>query len=118
MSFYSPHLRCIMRHVTLFLLASAVMLTAIASTPAQPPNAQRPPEYVSAEVSGEKKITFRIHAPKAEAATLGGSDIPGVGMGVKMKKGDNGVWEATVGPVPAGAYRYHFNVDGVAVIDP
>ena len=35
-----------------------------------------------------------------------------------MTKGDNGVWEATVGPVPAGAYRYHFNVDGLAVVDP
>ena len=35
-----------------------------------------------------------------------------------MKKGDNGVWETTVGPVPAGAYRYNFQVDGLAVIDP
>jgi enterochelin esterase-like enzyme len=107
-----------MRRITLLTLVSAAMLTALASTPAQPPNAQRPLEFVSAEVSGEKKITFRIHAPKAETVTLGGSDIPGVGMGVKMKKGDNGVWEATVGAVPAGAYRYNFNVDGVAVIDP
>jgi enterochelin esterase family protein len=28
------------------------------------------------------------------------------------------VWEATTDSVPAGAYRYHFNIDGVAVIDP
>jgi enterochelin esterase family protein len=78
----------------------------------------RPPEFVSPEVAAEKKITFRIHAPKASAVRLTGSDIPGVAMGVAMKKGDNGVWEATVGPVPSGAYRYTFNVDGVSVIDP
>jgi enterochelin esterase family protein len=35
-----------------------------------------------------------------------------------MSKGDSGVWEATVGPLDPGAYRYHFNVNGVAVIDP
>jgi enterochelin esterase family protein len=33
-------------------------------------------------------------------------------------EGDSGVWEATVGPLDPGAYRYHFNVNGVAVIDP
>jgi enterochelin esterase-like enzyme len=105
-----------MRKVTLFTLASVALLTAIASVPAQAP--QRPPEVVSPEVSAEKKITFRIHAPKAEAVRLTGSDMPGLGMGSTMKKGDNGVWETTVGPVPAGAYRYNFNVDGLAVIDP
>jgi enterochelin esterase family protein len=31
---------------------------------------------------------------------------------------DNGVWELTFGPVDPGAYRYNFNVDGVATIDP
>jgi enterochelin esterase family protein len=35
-----------------------------------------------------------------------------------MTKGENGVWEATIGPIDAGAYRYNFNVDGVTVIDP
>ena len=28
------------------------------------------------------------------------------------------MWEVTVGPVDPGAYRYNFNVDGVATIDP
>ncbi len=35
-----------------------------------------------------------------------------------MTKGENGVWEVTLGPIDPGAYRYNFNVDGVAVIDP
>jgi enterochelin esterase family protein len=28
------------------------------------------------------------------------------------------VWEVTLGPIDPGAYRYNFNVDGVATIDP
>jgi enterochelin esterase family protein len=35
-----------------------------------------------------------------------------------MTTGDNGVWSVTTAPVPAGAYRYNFNVDGVTTIDP
>ena len=84
----------------------------------QGPNQNRPPAFASNEVSAERKITFRIHAPKAEAVRLGSSDLPGIGPGAEMKKAENGVWETTVGPVPAGAYRYNFNVDSVSVIDP
>ena len=85
---------------------------------AQGPNGNRPPEFASTEVSPERKVTFRVHAPKAEGVRLGSSDLPGVGPAAEMKKGDNGVWETTVGPVPAGAYRYNFQVDGLTVIDP
>jgi enterochelin esterase family protein len=76
---------------------------------------------VSPELSPERKLTFRILAPKAEAVLLGGSgDIPGTGFGqaTPLTKDTNGVWEVTVGPLPPGAYRYNFNVDGVPVIDP
>jgi enterochelin esterase family protein len=52
------------------------------------------------------------------AASLRGGDIPGNNQGAAMKKEANGVWEATLGPIPAGAYRYNFNLDGVSVIDP
>jgi enterochelin esterase family protein len=34
-----------------------------------------------------------------------------------MTKADNDVWGISVGPVPSGAYRYCFNVDGLTVID-
>ncbi len=78
----------------------------------------RPPEFVSPEISTDKKISFRIHAPNASAVRFSSSDLPGTGRGVEMKKAESGVWEATVGPIPPGAYRYNFNVDGVAVIDP
>ncbi len=99
-------------------LVNAALLTVSPSSPAQDRQGSRPPEFVSPEISSEKKVTFRIHAPKAEAVRLSSSDIPNTGRGVEMKKGDNGVWEATVGPIAPGAYRYNFNLDGVAVIDP
>jgi hypothetical protein len=37
---------------------------------------------------------------------------------VKLTKGDNDVWEATVGPLDPGGYRYSFTVDGATVTDP
>ena len=73
---------------------------------------------VSPEVSADRRITFRINAPQAQAVRVSGSDIPGLGQNGVMTKGENGVWTFTSAPIPAGAYRYNFNVDGVAVIDP
>jgi enterochelin esterase family protein len=49
---------------------------------------------------------------------LTGSDIPGMGQGKAMTNGDKGIWEVTIGPIAPGSYRYNFNVNGVAVIDP
>lgn len=107
-----------MRRVILCVVACASVLTASPAIRAQGRGGAQAPAVVSPEVSAEKKITFRVHAPKAEAVRLSGSDLPGVGGAAVMKKGDNGVWETTVGPVGPGAYRYNFNVDGLAVIDP
>jgi enterochelin esterase family protein len=105
-------------------VAVILMLTAFVLSCAEPA-AQAPafrgpqgPQVVSPEVSADRHITFRILAPKAEAVRLTGSDIPGILRGAEMTKGDEGVWEVTLGPIEPGAYRYNFNVDGVSVIDP
>ena len=84
------------------------------------PRRQQGPQVISPEVSTNRQVTFRIHAPKAETVQLGGSDIPGSAFGQSkgLTKGTNDVWEVTVGPLAPGAYRYNFNVDGVSVIDP
>ena len=103
---------------TWIALTGMALLIAPALAQAQERPAQRPPALVSPEVSAEKMVTFRVQAPKAEAVRLVGSDIPGNGQGAALKKGDGGIWETSIGPVPPGAYRYHFNIDGVAVIDP
>jgi len=63
-------------------------------------------------------VIFRIYAPKAEAVRVNAGDVPGNGPGTAATKAENGVWEATLGPLDPGAYRYNFNVDGVATVDP
>jgi len=102
----------------------AVLVTAAAAAAQAPAPANRPsrpgmgPMVTSPEVQPDRRVTFRIFAPKAESVRLSASDIPGDMAGTPMTKGENGVWEATLGPIDPGAYRYNFNVDGVPVIDP
>ena len=76
------------------------------------------PQVVSPEVTGDTRITFRILAPQAQAVRLNATDIPGNGAAAPLTKGANGIWEITTATVPAGAYRYAFNIDGVSTIDP
>lgn len=92
------------------------LLAVSALTFAQAPNPQ--PQITSPEVQADRKVTFRLLAPKAESVRLSGSDIPGMGQGRELTKHDNGVWEITLGPLDPGTYRYNFNVAGVATIDP
>jgi enterochelin esterase family protein len=97
-------------------LLAAFALVGIA--PAQPGPAPRGPAVVSPEVKSDRKVVFRIHAPKAKTVGLFTTDIPG-GFGPRpMKKGESGIWKLTLGPIDAGTYRYTFNVDGVQVVDP
>jgi enterochelin esterase-like enzyme len=102
----------------LVILAAIAALCLSAAAFAQPPRGQMPPPVASPEVQSDRKITFRIYALRAEDVRLIGTDIPGNGQGVAMTKGENGVWEVTLGPIESGAYRYTFNVDGVPTIDP
>jgi enterochelin esterase-like enzyme len=76
------------------------------------------PQVISPEVQADRKVTFRILAPQAQAVRLSGGDIQGLGQNNQLTKGENGVWELTVGPIDPGTYRYTFNVDGVATLDP
>src|SRR5262245_29290696 len=98
------------------IAAIAVCLSTIAM-PAQEPTEPQPqrggrgggrgpqaPAYVSPEVSADKKITFRIFAPQAQAVRLTASDIPQMGSAATLTKADNGLWSTTVGPVGSGAY--------------
>jgi len=100
------------------LLATRILELSTSAQPARQRGGPQGPQVVSPEVSADRRVTFRILAPKAEAVRLSGSDIPDNGQGAEMKKGTNGVWEVTLGPIEPGAYRYNFNVDGVSVIDP
>jgi enterochelin esterase family protein len=89
------------------------------------------PQVTSPEVHADGSVSFRILAPRAEAVRLGGTDIPpektggaepaspmAAFRGRPMNRGEKGIWQVTVGPLAPGAYRYHFVVDGVNVVDP
>jgi enterochelin esterase family protein len=85
------------------------------------PQAQGP-VVVSPEVGSDRRVTFRVLAPSAQKVELRSpGDIPGMGgRGValpQLTKNADGVWETTRGPLPAGAYRYVFVVDGLTVVD-
>jgi len=102
------------------LSARALLLVVCMAASADAQAPPQGPQVVSPEVTADRRIVLRILAPQAQAVRLNASDIPGVpfGAGAALDKGSNGVWEIAVGPVPAGAYRYTFMVDGVATIDP
>src|SRR5689334_14097354 len=93
---------------------------------AQPPASQpdrarrgpRGPVVISPEVREDRHVVFRILAPKAESVRLSGGDIPGDQRQRGFTKGENGVWELTLGPIDPGTYRYVFDIDGVPTADP
>src|SRR4051812_5818866 len=106
--------------VAVLALAALTLATA---TPAQQPGRGKGgkgggPAVVSPEVKADRTVVFRLVAPKAEAVRLTASDIPNDRTARTLKKGDNGVWELTLGPINSGTYRYIFDVDGVRVADP
>jgi enterochelin esterase family protein len=106
----------------LLSIASVLVLSfstaGLAQAPAGRGGGQPAPQFSSPEVTADRRISFRVMAPQAREIRLNASDIPGLGQNTRFTKADNGVWELTVGPLDSGAYRYNFNVDGVATIDP
>lgn len=95
------------------------LILAALTVSAQTPQRQPTPNdtLVSPEVLADKRVTFRIYAPKATEVTLRGDWMEGAGT-VKLEKNDQGVWSTTVGPLGPDFYSYAFSVDGVRTIDP
>ena len=94
------------------LLAAALVL--VSRGLAQPP---APDTLVSPEVQPDRKVTFRMRAPKAAQVGLFGAWMP-LGTLEPMTKGADGVWSVTVGPLAPSGYLYSFTVDGVTIADP
>jgi len=71
-----------------------------------------PARLISPEVQLDRKVTFRLRAPKATEVNvvLGGRQLP-------MTKDATGLWSLTTGPLEPEIYTYTFSVDGVRMLD-
>jgi enterochelin esterase-like enzyme len=97
-------------------LSNLALALAAPSAVGQFPKRQPTPNDTlkSTEVAADKKVTFRIYAPKADQVAVGGD----FGQGGAMSKDAEGVWSLTVGPLKPDYYSYVFMVDGVRTVDP
>lgn len=98
----------------LFALAGLAGSPTAAQQPKKDPPRNAP--TASPEVHPDRKVTFRIRAPRASEVTLRGDWM--TGAPVKLEKDDKGVWSVTVGPLTPDFYSYAFTVDGVRTLDP
>jgi enterochelin esterase family protein len=104
---------------------SCVLLALTGSTPspsaAQQSQPRREPTaadlLVSPEVLSDRRIVFRIHAPKASEVKLRGDWMTAAGP-ISLQKDERGIWSATEGPLTPDLYGYTFTVDGVRTLDP
>ncbi len=100
--------------ITLFAQAPAAPAQAPAA--GQRAGAAQGPRVVSPEILPDKKVTFRLLAPKAGAVVLNGNWDQGTN--IPMTKDDQGIWSVTVGPLGEQLWGYSFSVDGVKANDP
>lgn len=96
-----------------------LLLTGYSIAAAQPAPRQPTPNdtLVSPEAQADKRVTFRLYAPKASEVILRGDWMEGADI-VRLQKDEKGVWSVTVGPLRPDYYSYLFIVDGVRTLDP
>jgi len=93
----------------------AILSLSLFACLVMPLQAQLPRTIISPEVHSDRKVTFRLVAPKAQRV---GVNVPFADGEQAMKKDDNGLWSVTLGPVPPEIYEYTFTVDGLKIVDP
>jgi enterochelin esterase-like enzyme len=103
-----------------FILAALISSCCAAKVCAQSveinsPAANRAPRVSSPEVLPDRRVTFRLAAPKASEVQVSGEFMRG---STNLEKNDDGVWSVTVGPLAPEIYHYNFTIDGVRTIDP
>jgi enterochelin esterase-like enzyme len=92
----------------------SLVILALASTAAgQQPAAQ--PAVRSPEVAADRRVTFRLAAPKATDVRLTCECVNGAQV---LQKDGQGLWSITLGPFEPDIYEYEFTVDGLTIIDP
>ncbi len=98
------------------VFAQAPAAPAQAPAAGQRAGAPQGPRVVSPEILPDKKVTFRLLAPKAGTVVLNGNWDQGTN--IAMTKDDQGIWSVTVGPLGEQLWGYSFSMDGVKVNDP
>lgn len=94
-------------------ILGSLVLTTLAALAQSP----RPDTLVSPEVQADRRVTFRLRAPKASEVTLFGDwMLPETKHA--LARDEQGVWSTTVGPLEPGLAIYTFTVDGVTMPDP
>lgn len=107
--------------LVLLAYASTLLACGVSAWAQAPVAPAAPPPVVSPEIAANRDVTLRLRAPSAQRVELvSGGDIPGVPMqgGLALEKGADGVFSVKLPALASGAYRYRFNVDGVATNDP
>ena len=98
----------------------AAITASLLTVPPDPAAAQEvgarqgAPAITSPEVAADRTVTFRLRAPDAKAVRVSGD----FGNDVEMRKSDDGIWSATIGPLDPEMYVYYFTADGVRLTDP
>lgn len=87
----------------------------IAAALVAPTDAQSPARVSSPEVAADRRVTFRISAPKASEVVLSGEFMNGTRA---LGRDEAGLWSVTIGPLEPEIYHYNFTIDGVRTIDP
>ena len=79
--------------------------------------AQRPMmmNFESTVVNDDGTVTFQYRNDKAKEVAV---DVQFAGKKAMQKDARTGLWTVTVGPAASDMYPYHFEVDGVSVMDP
>jgi len=76
---------------------------------------RRPPPVRSPEVQADRRVVFRLQAPRADSVFVSGQ---WAGGRAQMTKDSAGLWNVTVGPIEPGVWEYSFQVNGLTMIDP
>ena len=111
--------------IAIVLIASVnVAVAQPAASPAEGRSAGRGAGIVtpysalhSPEVHPDRTVTLRFRAPSAIQVEVVGEILQGKSS-LAMTKGEEGVWTATLGPLPPEIWIYNFRIQGVDIADP
>jgi len=108
--------RSVLLSMAMIGFAAGILMAAQAPTKAPATKSRQGFAAVrSPQVQADRKVTFRLRAPKASEVVVAGQWPNGRAV---MTKDANDVWSVTVGPIAPGVWEYNFQVDGVQMIDP